>query len=479
MPRLPKLPQRPLLCPRVFARRHIVDGKPQLVLHDAQGTRVLVFDDRAWPVLRAADGTRDLAGIAAAAARDGASTSLEALSDLFGELCEAGLVVDGADQGGPPPARNASPAPPDRPLEPLPGYRFSCDGRGTCCRRYATIVFGQLEAARAQAAAPEVLGCGHERARAFRPERGVHEQGALAVALVDGHCAFLDDDHLCRIHKRLGAEQKPIGCQLYPRYFVDDGEAVRVSALPECACVLRPAGDDGEPLVPAGARVASELPPAAFIETLPDSLWFCGQGSHITRITRGALRRFSTALLQALTPCLDLPNRLCALAHVAEAFGPDEPRAAAALQQPAAQGAKSLLLHFAALAEVAGRLACWDADWRSERDLNRQATRAIARAAAALCDPALVTRALAAEHSLGASEALYVRLLLFGYRLRHHAFADCLRDVATRVVVARVLATPGLAPELLGVDFSHEQPLALVEAMVRGHGLLEYMDLLA
>lgn len=60
-----------------------------------------------------------------------------------------------------------------------------------------------------------------------RPEyRGVsvtaaHEGGGRQLAKrSDGSCVFLDDDGLCRIHKELGFEAKPLICRMFPLQLV-------------------------------------------------------------------------------------------------------------------------------------------------------------------------------------------------------------------------------------------------------------------
>jgi Fe-S-cluster containining protein len=50
----------------------------------------------------------------------------------------------------------------------------------------------------------------------------------------DGTCIYLDDDRLCRVHKHLGADQKPIICRLFPLTIVQAEDGVRVGTPLRC-----------------------------------------------------------------------------------------------------------------------------------------------------------------------------------------------------------------------------------------------------
>jgi lysine-N-methylase len=153
------LPVRPRLAAHVLARRHIVDDEERIVLHDLASGRLVQIGPREWGLLMATDGTRDLEGIVIAAAREGAHARVPALRTFLEQLHLAGFLDDGA--GDPAPAPGEAPAVDEAlPLDRLPGFSLTCDGSGSCCRLYATVIFGPLEAARARVLLPQVLDVG-------------------------------------------------------------------------------------------------------------------------------------------------------------------------------------------------------------------------------------------------------------------------------------------------------------------------------
>ena len=193
------LPARPRLAAHVLARRHLVGDEERVILHDLRSGQLLQIGPREWVLLSAADGTRDVEGIVIAAAREGAPARVPAAEAFFAQLHAAGLLgaEDAGEEASPwAPAKPASPAasdspaapaldpgegdPRERPLEVLPDFSLHCDGRGSCCRIYASILFDPEEAARARALRPEVLGGGARHERAFTPERGTWPCAASA-----------------------------------------------------------------------------------------------------------------------------------------------------------------------------------------------------------------------------------------------------------------------------------------------------------
>src|SRR5262245_32534040 len=173
-------PLRPRLADHVLARKHLVDGEERVVLHDTTADRLLQIGLREWGLLAAADGTRDIDGIVLAAAREGAHARAPALRSFLEQLHAAGLLEDGATpsetMGATPgkpgiAATTADPAPAARrPLDVLPGFSLHCDGSGSCCRIYASVIFGPVEAARARALLPTIMDGGVRHERAFLPE---------------------------------------------------------------------------------------------------------------------------------------------------------------------------------------------------------------------------------------------------------------------------------------------------------------------
>lgn len=106
----------------------------------------------------------------------------------------------------------------------------------------------------------------------------IEDAGArLGVAdpVVDGHlrqeshqCVFLDEDRLCRIHRELGAEIKPLRCQIWPLKLVETEEGLRFGVDPGCLNTWRTWQTGEVPAVPVGepARPARISPQAAMAE---------------------------------------------------------------------------------------------------------------------------------------------------------------------------------------------------------------------
>ncbi len=457
-----------------MARRHVVGGEEIVVLRDLAGPSTARIGPREWALLEAADGTRDLEGIAIAAAREGAHASVAAIRDFLAALAAEDLL---AEDDAPPAAsaedvREALAIPLDRPLDPLPGYLFSCDGRGGCCGFYATVVFSRLDAARARALVPSVLGAGDEPERAFTPEHGARAP-ALAVASVDGRCAYLDASGRCSVHAAGGLAAKPLGCQLFPARFVDDGETVRVTAAVECACVLSSVGRaDGAPLGPVGARVLGDLDPHVHVASLAEG-FVVSPGLGATRLELVAWSRD----LVAADPPRDGVAAAWALAGAIARAGLRRPDGApwAFPRDPAPPEADALAPLLASLADVAGKRAREDAGWGGDRLLAGRAVLFVHAAATALLEPELCSLVLSSPARHAASEAFYLRALLHGHELVGPlSLADALRDRAVRMLVARALPLAYAALDDDRSDPALAHPLALVEATLRGHGLGVY-----
>jgi lysine-N-methylase len=129
----------------------------------------------------------------------------------------------------------------------------------------------------------------------------------------------------------------------------------------------------------------------------------------------------------------------------------------------------------AALHGRAARRAREDASWRSERDLARRATRWIADATLALGEPDLLGALLLSpvRARVGDRERFTLRAALHGHRLLGALpLSLALRDRAVRLVVARAL--PAVIAGEGADDPACAEPIALVEAMLRGHGLDAY-----
>lgn len=391
---------RPRLGGHVEARRHLVGDRSVIVLRDAARDRRMALGEREWRALAAMDGTRDLEGVARAS-----GIARDHVAAFVAELSRLGLLA-GTPDADPP----ASPAR-DLPVRALPGYRFRCTGAGGCCGLVDTVLFTPLEAARARAAAPELLDAGDDEARAFLPARGL-DRRLLAVALRDGACVYLDGDRRCRVYAA-----RPHGCRTFPRRHVDVGHEIRVAPRIACACELEP----GDALLTSATRGA-ELPAALWVERLP------------AEVRLGARVVCATDAL-AFTDALELDGDVLARVRAhADALGapPHDPAAA-----------RRAIEH--ALAEHA---------FRGPADLVRRAL-ALARAAAD-AEP---------QDVLHADEALAARA---------HAFAGGLLlggDVGAglRALEARLALARRIPPEARVGFAAH--PIAVLGALAQATGL--------
>jgi lysine-N-methylase len=108
--------------------------------------------------------------------------------------------------------------------------------------------------------------------------------------------------------------------------------------------------------------------------------------------------------------------------------------------------------------------------WRSPRDLSRRGSVWIASAARSLCDGRALSAALASSTGFRKDEAFCARALIHGHMLvGGPPLSAALRDRAVRFLLARAL--PGSIPAR---EPWRAHPLALVEAVMRGHGLAAY-----
>jgi lysine-N-methylase len=449
-----KLPERPRLAEHVVARRHLVGDRSTVVLHDLRSGRAAQLGAREWELVASADGTRDLEGILLAAAREGARARLEDLRAFLARLHDAGFVDGGEGEvAAVAPARRGDP---QRALDVLADYALHCDGQGSCCRQYETVLFAPVEVARACAMCPDVLDARGERARAFMPERGATLRGGAAVALVGGACAYLDEGLRCRIHHAGGEAAKPLGCRLFPATFVDDGERVRVSAAVECACVLASVGrEGGASLVPATATTRAALAPEVDVVCLPPTVRVTAERTETSAWLHGWSRDVASA-----PAARDAVARLLALADDVEGAGP----------RPHPE---ILRAHLRALHRRVEQKAREGAAWRSEKDFAQQAIAWMARACAMLTDD--FSSALSPPDDTS-REAFYVRASIFGHALAVDdvPLAAALRDRAARLVLARALGR-ALTASPAPLDPGLREPIAVVEAMLRGHGLAAYV----
>jgi lysine-N-methylase len=453
------LPQRPRLASHVLPRLHRVGDESFVVLFDQRQGRSFKIGMREWVLLSMCDGTRDHTGILLAAAREGAHVPEDTFHDFVKSLHdEAMWVSDAVQTAVDEPARTLTP--PTRKLDALADYNFYCDGQGTCCFQYATIVFSELEAARARVTLPLVEDGGSREEWVFTPRAGSTHEGVCSVKHVHGACAYLNGDGRCGIHAAAGAKAKPVGCDLYPARFVDDGEAVRVAPLVECSCVLRSTDTQrGEPLIAPNQQFRSDLAPEVHVEVLPD--WIAL--TETRKVPRAELVTWSREVMASppddlaawLWTSADDIARLETLTRAQEKPLPMEPF--------------KLWLH--GLYVVLDRTHEEASAWRSPEDLLLQAMDVVRETLSLLCEDATLCEALCeAGAPAPERELFYLRAIAHAHQwVDERPLEVQLRNLAMRVILARAIARFVRANTLNGTMF--EEPLCLVEALCRGHGI--------
>ncbi len=495
------VPSRPRLASHVLPRRHVIDGDERIILHDQARNEVLQIGPREWGVLAAADGTRDVEGIVVAARRDGALARTSAVRQLLQTLTERGMVVAGE------PAERAEPTtvdaagersrpreeptqadarderssgmtgaderssgvtgvdPRSKPLVPVPGPPLRCNGAGTCCRLYGTVMMSRPELRRVQSLLPKWRVGPVPPERWGMPVRGSEPGRVVASVARDGACGFLQDDGLCAVHRAGGAEAKPWGCRAFPRIYVDDGVSVHVSVKPECPCVIAPTDGDAEPVLDPSYTDAGSLPSLVVVDTLPDMI-------EVTRgvwAPRAEVRTWFARVADREAP-IDAAATAWALADglsegqwvEVEAWSAKPPNASVVMPWIEA-------LHRRAQARADEHAA-----WRSASDLVRRSSAAVALVTRLLGEPEALAEALDQPAPHPDHEARFWQAGVHAYRWAGRgAMVRALRDDAVRLWVARSL--PLLWVEADG-DPDLRAPLALVEALLRAHGVGAYVD---
>jgi lysine-N-methylase len=450
----------------VAARLYVSGATTLVLLHDTERGAVAQIGQREWTLLRHADGTRDLAGIRLAASKASLASmpDLDEIASFFESLDVAGLLGDEAVSEND--AAGLSQRPPERPIESLPAYRFHCHGRGTCCRLYPTTLFSPPEVVRARAAMPKRCGAGEDPHGAFTPERGSGPlgQGAAAVAMRDGRCAYLDDDGACGIQRRSGDGAKPNGCEMFPVVLVDDGSVIRVSVSPECSCVFDSGADGGDaPLI--DARVAGDLDPSVVVASLPEQITL--RDSRV--VPRLQYLSWRAAWLAAVTvpdEGTDAAASLWALSLRLGREAPGEPawpRGATCALSPAIRAYLEILI-----SQLERRVE-QDGPWRSSRDMARQLSGDMLDAARLLAE--LPDGARLPDVVSLSNERLYLRTVIHGHQaVAERPLVEALAWRAVRLWLARALRCTASEP-CMSADPAYDQPIALVEAMCRAYGL--------
>lgn len=438
----------------MLARRHVVDGRESVVLHDEARHDALELAPATWAVLACADGTRDVAGIAAAAARVGAGATEAAVATLLEAMHVRGALVDGAPSHEPD-VVTIRPRPADvagLPVAPLPGYRFDCDGSGGCCSAYGSILLTPGDRDRARAALEGETRAGVPMSRWFTPDHGSAPTPLSVPLHVEGGCGFLGEDGLCEIHRRVGLAGKPRACSAFPLIACSDGEQVRVSVTPECACVLRPAAEGrGEPLAESW-RLGSDLPPTTVVDVLPAMLRVSPSRSE----SRAWVRTRVADALRALPAAADSARACWGWADAWSGATPVEP---------------DLAPYVDALLRCARDLLRRRSSYVADTDWVLRSLRWLVGTLHLLREASLQAMILDPTPVGDPTEQVYLQSSLWAYR----DFTDTplevvMRSHAVKIWIARAMAEIPLAPSDTAV------PLATLSMLMRGHGLMRAWD---
>lgn len=445
------------MADHIYARQHLARGQVFVILHDTQNGGFVQIDRNAWAVLERTDGTRDLEGVALAMSRIGPRPGHATLEAFFGELDALGMLVDGPpmyDPDAAPPQPRPAGCDPQRPIVPLPDYRWQCDGSGGCCSWFGSIQLTPADARRALAVWADSPIPDLPLERLLMPYSGSAPQPIRVPALRDGACCFLQTDGGCGIHARAGAAAKPFGCSSFPQRLVDDGVEVRASVVTECACVLDPATDAAEPVTAMGLVVA-DVPALERILSLPETIGWTER----SRVPREHLRAWIHAHLAYAAP--DDGAAWCwSLADAIESAAGEEPCNGT---QPRAW--------LVELHRRAQKVHAQESAWRSGSDLGHLALAWVVLASQALAEGTV--ELLPPDPAERPREALFIRAAWWGYLdAERFPWTRCLRDRAIRLWLGRAMSS--LRPHGLDTPaFRH--PLALVDAILRARGLGSYM----
>ena len=128
-------------------------------------------------------------------------------------------------------------------IETLGPLRHICHASGGCCQGNVAMLKQSEEAQIAQ------------QAQLLNIQDPVVE-GAIRKS--NGSCAFLNSDHLCRIHAQFGEVNKPSVCKQFPLVAIHTEQEIRVGIDPGCLSAWK-TWKDG-PQVQPGALISTKNP---------------------------------------------------------------------------------------------------------------------------------------------------------------------------------------------------------------------------
>lgn len=139
-------------------------------------------------------------------------------------------------------------------LRALREPRHACHACGACCHGMRIRLLGDEETGR-------ILSLGAELGVDDPVDNG-------RLRFVDGHCVFLGDNQLCRIHQRFGAASKPVLCRQYPAVLVHTESDTRIGIDPGCFTLFK-TWREGDPLAadaPLVPHASTQDPDQAAVE---------------------------------------------------------------------------------------------------------------------------------------------------------------------------------------------------------------------
>ena len=112
----------------------------------------------------------------------------------------------------------------------LEDARWSCRACGKCCEGFS---FGPVEPNIIQSLVDKKIA--EHWPAAEKEWYSKHPQsGEYFLHHVDGHCIFLQEDKLCRIHALFGEEAKPWFCREYPFHVVEEPRGLAIRVREDC-----------------------------------------------------------------------------------------------------------------------------------------------------------------------------------------------------------------------------------------------------